>query len=225
MTFRESGFRNYFSLMASPSSVNSYLSGLRAIDRSIGGLDEAIGERGSDGVWRWALETEAHPFGTRRSDAKSFLKKYLGFISEQDFELIELSESSALSLHESGIAFDLERSMQSAVRRSIASLEPGLTIIDQGVERIVSTGKIDILCRDGSEKLTVVELKAGRCPPGTIEQALGYADSLSVQDNEPVRAVVIASSFSDRQIAAARRIPELKLYTYDYLVSFAPVAS
>ncbi len=225
MTFRESGFRNYFSTVASPNSVSSYLSFLRSIDRAIGGLDEAVAERGAEGVWEWAQQASVAPFDKRRSDSRSILKRYLGYatgpVSE---ELLVSSEEVVGELTlEVGLFFELERNMQSAVRRSIGELESGLVVVDGGFERSVATGKIDILARDQSGKLTVIELKAGRCPAGALEQALGYADSVSAEDGEPVRAVLVAASFSDRQVAAAKRINDLKLYTYDYIVSFAEI--
>lgn len=228
MSFRESGFRTYFSTVASPNSVNSYLSFLRSIDRAAGGLDEAIKEKGVAGVWTWAQHASVAPFDTRRSDSRSILKRYLGFVSDAPLALGDAASDSADeadsdSGQSGGLAFELERNMQAAVRRSIAALEDGLTIIDGGFERSVATGRIDILARDKDRALTIVELKAGKCPSGAIEQALGYADSLAAEENEQVRVIVVASSFSDRQVAAARRINDLKLYTYDYAVTFAEV--
>ncbi|MCA1653257.1 MAG: endonuclease NucS [Sphingomonadales bacterium] len=55
----------------------------------------------------------------------------------------------------------LERDLQKALRREIAQLEEGLQIIDDGVERAVPSGFIDITARDSNERLVVIELKAG----------------------------------------------------------------
>jgi len=227
MSFRESGFRSYFSAVASPSSVNSYLSFLRTIDRSMGGLDEAIKEKGASGVWSWAQQATVPPFDTRRSDARSILKRYLGFVAQGEFNAADTS-TPAEGVGETDLAaslvFELERNMQAAVRKSISSLEPGIQIVDGGYERSVSTGKIDILAKDADGIFTVIELKAGLCPSGAIEQVLGYAEALSHEENAQVRCIVVASSFSDRQVAASKRISDLKLYTYDYSVSFSEVA-
>jgi hypothetical protein len=57
--------------------------------------------------------------------------------------------------------FSLERDLQVVLRRSIAQLEPGLTIIDGGVEPSVPSGRIDILAEDRAGARVVIELR--RC--------------------------------------------------------------
>src|SRR4051812_39238422 len=57
--------------------------------------------------------------------------------------------------------FGLERDLQSALRKNIADLEPGLSIIDDGKERKVASGFIDITARAKDGATVVIELKAG----------------------------------------------------------------
>jgi hypothetical protein len=71
------------------------------------------------------------------------------------------SNPAAIIQEEVGQRIGLERDMQAALRVEINQLEPGLTIIDEGVERSVDSGFIDITCRDGSGMTVVIELKAG----------------------------------------------------------------
>ena len=63
----------------------------------------------------------------------------------------------------------LERDMEEALRRNIANLDPILNIIDEGTQRAVDSGFIDITCED-SNGLVVVELKAGKADSRAIGQ-------------------------------------------------------
>jgi len=50
----------------------------------------------------------------------------------------------------------LERDLQAALRNQIQQIEPGMTIIDEGVERRVDSGFIDITARDSSGALCYI---------------------------------------------------------------------
>lgn len=111
--------------------------------------------------------------------------------------------------------------MHAAVRQQLANIEPGMTEADDGKETMVSTGYIDIVARDASNKLVVIELKAGKCPAGAMEQALGYAEALADERKEDVRVLLIASEFPDRIKAASRRTRDLKLLKYQFSLRFS----
>lgn len=109
----------------------------------------------------------------------------------------------------------LERDMQTALRRNIQSLENGLTIVDDGIERGVLSGYIDILCRDSAGALVVVELKAGRADARVIGQTLGYmGDLLEEEAAENVRGIIVAHDFDQRTKSAAKAVSSLSLYRY-----------
>ena len=55
----------------------------------------------------------------------------------------------------------LERDMQAALRLSLEQLEPGMVATDDGAERFVDSGRIDITARDRNGAVVVIELKAG----------------------------------------------------------------
>jgi hypothetical protein len=59
---------------------------------------------------------------------------------------------------------------------------------------------------------------------GALEQVLGYAQALSEERNERVRAILIASSFPDRVLAAAKRATDTVLLRYSFTLSFSAVA-
>lgn len=119
----------------------------------------------------------------------------------------------------------LERDMQSALRENISGLEPGLVILDEGVERAVTSGFIDILARDASGSLVVIELKAGKTDARVIGQTLGYmGDILGEEDGVAVRGIIVAHDFDQRTISAARAVPNLRLMRYAISFTFAPEA-
>lgn len=116
--------------------------------------------------------------------------------------------------------FALERDMQNALRNDISGLEPGLTIIDDGIERGVASGFIDILCRDATGKLVVVELKAGKTDTRVVGQILGYMGDLIEEEEGDVRGIIVAHDFDQRTRSAAKAAPALSLFRYSISFRF-----
>ncbi|MBE7185513.1 MAG: DUF91 domain-containing protein [Methylobacterium mesophilicum] len=223
MTYRVEEFREYFRFKvgAAQSTHHTYNSYLNRIDQALGGLDEALVARGSDAVWEWGRNTTEPPFDTYPSNARSSLKRYLTFLIEKDAppepdEFTELAEVPELA----GSFFKLEREMQAAVRQQLGQIEAGLVAADNGSELATATGRVDIVARDANNILVAIELKAGECPPGALEQVLGYAQALSEERGERVRAILVASSFSDRMRAAAKRAADTQLFSYEFSLKF-----
>lgn len=117
--------------------------------------------------------------------------------------------------------FALERDMQANLRRNIKSLDACLEIIDDGAERSVNSGLIDITCQD-EDSLVVVELKAGKADSRSIGQILGYmGDLLQDEENQrQVRGILVAHDFDKRARAAARVVPTLLLKKYSIEFQF-----
>ena len=111
--------------------------------------------------------------------------------------------------------FYYEKELKAAVRRQLGMVEPGLVAADGGRERAVATGRIDITARDANGHFVVIELKAGPCPTGALEQVMAYSSDLAAETGTPCRAVVVASEFSDRIRAAATQARNLFLITYE----------
>ncbi len=107
-----------------------------------------------------------------------------------------------------------ESELKRLVRNQLERVEPGLIEADGGRERAVPTGRIDITARDVNGNFVVIELKAGPCPIGALEQVLGYSADIEAETGTPCRAVLVASQFSDRLRAAAKRANEVYLVTY-----------
>jgi hypothetical protein len=109
----------------------------------------------------------------------------------------------------------LERDLQKALRRQLGALEHGLVVIDDGVERAVSSGYIDITARDADRALVVIELKAGTADRAAIGQILSYMGDLAEEEPEtPVRGILVAHNFDSKAKAAARMVPNLQLRSY-----------
>lgn len=114
----------------------------------------------------------------------------------------------------------LERDMEEALRRNIANLDPILNIIDEGTQRAVDSGFIDITCED-SNGLVVVELKAGKADSRAIGQILGYMGDLQEEElDKKVRGILVAHDFDKRAKAAARVVPTLTLKKYSIEFKF-----
>jgi RecB family endonuclease NucS len=107
-----------------------------------------------------------------------------------------------------------EKELKTLLRRQLYKVEPGLVAADDGREREVASGRIDITARDADGNFVVIELKAGPCPAGALEQVLGYSSDLEEETGTRCRAVLVASEFSLRQRSAAKRAHELHLVTY-----------
>ena len=106
-----------------------------------------------------------------------------------DEPVSEVQEAGEPDLHQGGQRIGLERDLQAALRREINQLEAGLVIIDDGVERCVDTGFIDITARDASGSIVVIELKTGKAGRYVIGQISSYMGALVAEEpNSKVRA-------------------------------------
>lgn len=110
--------------------------------------------------------------------------------------------------------FQYEKELKHYLRERLELVEPGLKLADGGREREVATGKIDITAEDINGNYVVIELKAGTCPTGALEQVMGYSTDLEAETGKPCRAVIVASDFPARIRAAAKRANEVYLVTY-----------
>jgi RecB family endonuclease NucS len=120
--------------------------------------------------------------------------------------------------------FGLEDDLQKALRKNIEQLEPGLRIVDGDKERIVESGRIDILAEDSSGTTVIIELKAGVADRDAVGQIAGYMGDF-ISKGEAVRGILVAGDFPARAISAAKAIPNLQLRKYGFQFSFEPVGS
>lgn len=134
---------------------------------------------------------------------------------DDDEEIVTTTPDSIDQGINSKQSISLERDMQAALRERIELLEEGLEITDEGAERSVDSGFIDITARDRSGHTVVIELKTGVASQRAVAQVLSYmGDVLNEQDGQPVRGILVASGFDSKARSAARVIPNLELRTY-----------
>lgn len=156
---------------------------------------------------------------------KSAVQKYARFRQDVEVEaarpaIVDPAGADLGTIEESARTFTMEKDLQAALRMSIAQLEPGLTVIDGGMEKVVPSGRIDILARDASGTLVVIELKAVKAPRDAVAQVLAYMGDLHGEAQGRVRGMLIAPDFEPKAVAAALVVPTLKLVRYGFTFSF-----
>lgn len=125
------------------------------------------------------------------------------------------NDASDDAVDEKGQIMGLERDLQAALRHAIEQLEPGLEIIDDGAERSVSSGFIDITAKDTKGEIVVIELKTGTARQKAVAQVLSYmGDVADEEPDAPVRGILVAGDFDKKARAAARVVPSLSLRAY-----------
>ncbi len=123
--------------------------------------------------------------------------------------------NSEVEIADNGRLIGLERDMQAALRSSIEQLEPGLEIIDDGAERSVSSGFIDITAKDADGKIVVIELKTGTARQRAVAQILSYMGAVAEEEEDiTVRGILVAADFDTKTRSAARVVPTLSLRSY-----------
>lgn len=108
----------------------------------------------------------------------------------------------------------LERDLQGALRDHIDQLEPGLEIVDSGIERSVASGFIDITAKAPDDTIVVIELKTGTARRDAIGQILSYMGDIADEESAEVRGILVAGDFDQKARAAARVVNSLALRSY-----------
>ena len=116
----------------------------------------------------------------------------LGSVSEAAIEVA----SQAIREKREGKQFEVERHLQESSRREIGQLEEGLIVIDDGDERAVASGFIDILAEDRRGALTVVE------------------------PDRAVRGILVAAEFDKSCLSSIAVVPDLSLREYRFDFAF-----
>ena len=160
------------------------------------------------------------PFnGNTRNNLASYrnaVERYCKFRREDD-----VIPDGGGSPDDPGQIIGLERDLQSALRRTIEQLDPGLEIIDDGAERSVASGFIDITARDTRGAIVVVELKTGTARREAVAQLLSYMGDIAEEEpDKTVRGLLVAGDFDRKARSAARMLPNEVLSLRSYRVRF-----
>jgi hypothetical protein len=168
--------------------------------------------------------------GNLRSNLASYrdaAKRYRSFRESDEAGVTSLApqevqrQVDAVVEEEIGQRISLERDMQNALRKQIAQLESGLTISDEGTERSVESGFIDITARAADGSTVVIELKAGAAGQRAVGQILSYMGDVASEEDAKVRGILVASDFDHKAKAAAKMVPNLTLRKYSIGFAFS----
>lgn len=239
---RVAAFKNWLAANYTPNSAATHYSQAKKVDEVYGDLDLIVDEgRVEEVAKELNYSSQDAKLGkpnpskiaggnnlyTNLAAYKSSLRCYAKFREQ------ELQFNSEISVEVAGEAikqkiegkqFELERHLQSELRREIEQLEVGLEIIDGGTERSVDSGFIDILARDASGALVVVELKAGVGKREAVGQITGYmGDLMAEEPGTPVRGILVAADFDKSCLSGVRVIPALSLKKYRFSFTFEVV--
>lgn len=154
---------------------------------------------------------------------KDAVRRYRRFLEDdvENSEELEVAEVEVINDPEPLQTIGLEKDMQAAIRHNISQVEQGLKITDNGKERSVETGFIDITAEDSEGTPVVIELKTGVAGQRAVAQILSYMGSVMDEEGrDDVRGILIASKFDTKARAAAKVIPALILMSYQFSFQF-----
>ncbi len=232
-------FKAWLAANYAPNSAASHSSQAKKVEDAYGDLDNIIDEGRLDQIvselnysTQDAKRQKPNPSKIQTGGSlyenlasyKSSLRCYARFReNEAEFNSETAIEIAGLAIKEKfeGKQFELERHLQSELRREIDQLEEGLHIIDDGQERNVESGFIDILARDETGALVVVELKSGMAKREAVGQIVGYmGDLMAEEPGTPIRGILVAAEFDKSCTSGVRAIPALMLKRYRFSFTF-----
>ena len=239
---REESYRDWLTAAGNdPRTVGTRVANLRRIELAYGNLDEAyavdalesvIGEFAYSSVDKRNVEPNPSKLEidgdlySNLAGYRSSLNKYIQFWQSEEntraavvLSIAPLVEDTPPEFIEAKLS--LEKDLQAALRKSMDQLEIGLTIIDNGKERMVPSGRIDIFARDKLGTPVVIELKAVKAPRDAVAQILAYMGDIQIEAENKVRGILVAPEFDPRAVSAARMVPTLTLCTYAFSFTFS----
>ena len=139
---------------------------------------------------------------------------------------IDLNDETYESIIQHAIeaSLSIEKDLHGYLAANVHQIEPGLSVVEDGIEYSTQAGRIDILAKDTAGRLVVIELKAGKANDTTLGQLLGYVGCVSeVEAQKNVRGILVASDFDKRVIYAARYLANISLVKYQVSFKFNEV--
>lgn len=118
-------------------------------------------------------------------------------------------------------SISLEKDLHKFIVSKLDSLEEGLRLYEEGSEFATDAGRIDVLAIDKEENLVVIEIKTGKARDSAIGQILryiGFVESEIADQDQNVRAILIADEFDENLKYSVKKLSEVELK--EYRVSF-----
>lgn len=113
-----------------------------------------------------------------------------------------------------------EHDLESILVGGPEDIEPGLQFIER--QRNTPVGRIDMLCRDRSGNLVVIELKRHGVnvdsAVGQIARYMGWARENLVSSNEKIRGIIIVGAIDDKLKYAAKSVPNLEVKRFKVVI-------
>ena len=238
---KNQAFREWLEARFAANTVSTQLSTCRRVEAAYGDLDEIFDDDRFEALivaltYSKTDEGKELPNPSKMSIERSIydtlsscrtaLRTYRNF--REDPVSVPVSAENALEVagelireRREGKQFEVERHLQEELRKEIGQLESGLTIIDGGGEKSVESGFIDILARDQSGAMVVIELKSGPAKREAIGQIVGYiGDLMSEEPTTQIRGILVAADFDKSCRSGVRAIPALKLMQYRFSFTF-----
>ena len=165
--------------------------------------------------------------GIRRIQNSLNLKaEYELFLSSGGDELsLEDTEEQEGTEEEATSTFAYEADLRDYLAQNLHIIEPGLALytegVRDGVEYPIEGGRIDILAKDQTGQLVVIELKLSRGRSSTIGQLAYYIGWVNnhLAGPEKSKGIIIASEVSRELTIACQQIPNISLYEYSLAVT------
>ena len=114
----------------------------------------------------------------------------------------------------------LERDIQAFLETHLGALGENLTLVSR--EHPVPFGRIDLLAKDGMNRLVAIELKLGVATRDAVGQLQSYMGAL--QKAEPdtfVRGILVAASLDAGGEAALRVARDIRFFSYALSFNFS----
>ncbi len=142
----------------------------------------------------------------------------------------EEDEDSVEQPSPDGGEFAYEADLRNYLSKNLGKLESGLRLYDEegitGIEFPVGGRFIDILARDKTGGLVVIELKVSRGYDRVVGQLMRYVAWLKKNLAEPdqhVRGVIVAREISEDLLLACSMVPDVELFEYEMSLSLKRV--
>ena len=191
----------------SPSTINTYISDAKRVERDYGDPDELYAKNRLAEVLQ---KLRGGGLGGYKTAVNLYCKYRETDVGRAGHDPVAPQDEDDGRARLIG----LERDLQAALRDAIEQLEPGLDIIDGGTERSVASGFIDITAKATDGSVVVIELKAGTARRGAIGQILSHIGDVAAEESNQVRGILVAGDFDNKARAAARVVTSLSLRRY-----------
>lgn len=148
------------------------------------------------------------------------ISKYRRVKERFDESLESGDDATAEPQDEESDEFALEAHLRDFLATNIDRIEPGLALVEHGVEYAIGGGRIDLLARGSDGKFVVIELKLSRGRNKTVGQILHYMGWVDKElGNAPCRGYIVAKTIPEDVKLAVSRVPGVRLA--EYKLSFA----